>query len=345
VIQEDALVAIAPSAAGRPRVDLRHVTFPSPRAHHRPLNLAPVALPATPAAPTLVAAACRPEAPPGRDTGEYEPSFSDWLFYRAGLDPHCYKADSLERRLPACLRALRVDATHRARSLLRRRPEMLSLALDAALVGVTSFFRDAEVFAHLRSDVLPALVAEAGERGRPVRVWSAGCSSGKELYSVGMLLAESGASGPARARLLGTDARGAAVDAARAGRYADADVDAVPADLCARYFERDGPAAWRVTGALRSAAEWHAGNLLRRAEPGPWDLILCRNVGIYLRPDAAARLWRSLAAALRPGGRLVLGRAERPTGVAGLDAVGPCVYQRAAALHDAGTRPRTDGRA
>ena len=324
----------APPSLGRPRVDLRHVTFPTtPRAYDRPLNFAP----ATPGGHA---------PPPSADAGEHEPSFGDWLFRRAGLDPACYKPDSLARRVPACLRALGVDATSRARTLLRRRPELVSNALDAALVGVTQFFRDADVFAPLARDVLPALVADADAYADPVRVWSAGCSSGKELYSVAMLLADLGLT-PGRARLLGTDARASAVEAARAGRYADVAVDAIPRDLRDRHFTRHPatpPAArWRVGESLRRMTDWRVGDLLARVEPGPWDLVLCRNVGIYLRPDAAARLWQSLASVVRPGGFLVLGRAERPTGVAGLTTVSPCVYRRVTGL-DAAASNRTGGR-
>jgi chemotaxis methyl-accepting protein methylase len=286
-----------------------------------------------------------PDGPtPPPDAGEYEPSFADWLFHRAGLDPACYKPDSLARRVPACLRALGVDATARARALLRRRPELVPKALDAALVGVTQFFRDADVFATLARDVLPALIRDAATT--PIRAWSAGCSTGKELYSVAMLLSDLGVT-PARARLLGTDARAAAVDAARAGRFADAAVDAVPPDLRDRHFTGHPaapPAArWRVGEPLRAMTDWRTGNLLARVEPGPWDLVLCRNVAIYLRPDAAARLWQGLASVVRPGGFLVLGRAERPAGVPGLAMVRPCVYRRVAGLGDATASNRTGG--
>jgi chemotaxis methyl-accepting protein methylase len=91
----------------------------------------------------------------------------------------------------------------------------------------------------------------------------------------------------------------------------------------------DTGGAPRVTPAIAGMTEWRHGDLLTRAEPGPWDLILCRNVAIYLRPEAADRIWNALVATLRPGGYLVLGRAERPAGVDGLVAVRPCVYRKA----------------
>ena len=82
--------------------------------------------------------------------------------------------------------------------------------------------------------------------------------------------------------------------------------------------------------ALRLAARWRTADVLAGPVPGPWDLILCRNLAIYLQPDANARLWAGLESALRPGGFLVTGKAERPAGPAAarLRAAGPCVYRK-----------------
>ena len=73
---------------------------------------------------------------------------------------------------------------------------------------------------------------------------------------------------------------------------------------------------------------WRTGDVLTLPEPGTWDLVLCRNLAIYLQPEAASGLWRRLGASLRPGGLLALGKAERPTGASDLAAVGPCLYRR-----------------
>jgi len=94
---------------------------------------------------------------------------------------------------------------------------------------------------------------------------------------------------------------------------------------------------YRLQRALRAAVRWRCGDALAAPEPGPWDLVLCRNVAIYLQPESAAVLWPSLATVLRPGGALVLGKAERPTGVADLVNEGPCVFRRVDAARG-GTR-------
>jgi chemotaxis protein methyltransferase CheR len=239
----------------------------------------------------------------------------------AGLSPAAYRSAPLERRVNACLRALKVETEVAARRKLDASPGLLPLALSTLLIGVSAFFRDAAVFDALRTAVVPALRETPGG----LRVWSVGCSTGAELYSVAILLAEAGLLD--RAELLGTDCRHDALDAAHEGVFAAGALEAVDDDLRARYFERV-PRGWRVAGALRSRASWRAGDATRDLADGPWHLVLCRNLVIYLRPAAADPLFVALAARLAPGGFLVVGKAERPPAPAGLAGVARCVYRR-----------------
>jgi chemotaxis methyl-accepting protein methylase len=248
--------------------------------------------------------------------------FIDWLFRRAGLDAAVYRGDTLARRLPSCLRALGSETYDEARRLVERHPRLLDTALETLVVGVTGFFRDSFVFAVLADRVLPALA----DAGRGLNVWSVGCSDGRELYSVAMLLDEHDLL--ERSYLVGTDCRSAAVAQARAGLFDEDALADVPAETAARYFERVA-SGWRVARPLRDAMRWWVGDALRLPEIGAWDVILCRNLAIYLYPDAADRLWRRLAGALRVGGFLVTGKAERPRHADGLVNVAPCTYRRA----------------
>jgi chemotaxis protein methyltransferase CheR len=247
--------------------------------------------------------------------------FIHWLFQQIGVDAGQYRAETLSRRLTACLRGLRVAAVDEARRLLERQPQLIPSAIDTMLVGVTSFFRDPDVFAMLADGVLPDLA-----RGRSgLHVWSAGCSDGAELYSVGMLFAPLG--WLASSYLLGTDCRAVAIQQARAGWFSPAACATAPPLLRARYLQDEGGRV-RASALLRSALRWRVANLLQAAEPGLWDIILCRNTAMYLQSEATARLWRQLEAALRPGGLLVVGKAERPVGVKGFEPLGPCLYRR-----------------
>src|SRR5688500_14040765 len=153
-----------------------------------------------------------------------------WIFRQSGLDLRHYRPETLKRRVPACLRALRVDSPQRAHALLRRDPDLLPAALGALVIGVTGVFRDAPAFAALRDRVLPALAAG----GRRLRVWSVGCSNGAELYSVAILRAEQRVL--SRCGLLGTDGRPDAVARAATGLFRADAVAGVPQELLTRHF-------------------------------------------------------------------------------------------------------------
>jgi chemotaxis protein methyltransferase CheR len=190
--------------------------------------------------------------------------------------------------------------------LCRRDPAVRASLRRSILVPVTGLFRDPEQFDLLGQRVLPALLRTRRRLG----VWSAGCSDGSELYSVVLLLRELGAL--EGSRLVGSDLAGGRLDVARQGAV--------------------------VSGAVRREARpvlrWERRDLLREPPPpGAFDLVLCRNVAIYFAPPAQRALHAKLAAALRPGGLLMLGTSEQllAPGQFGLAAAGPHLYQKVAA--------------
>ena len=239
----------------------------------------------------------------------------------AGLDPTVYRPAPLARRVSACLRDLRADSQDAACRRLVAAPALAGPALSTLLIGVSEFFRDPAVFDLLRHVAVPA----ARARRRPARILSVGSSSGAELYSAAMLLAE--ADLLAGARLLGIDCRADAVTAARIGWYDEPALTGVDGDARARYFTETA-GGWQVAGQLRRRTRWVQADATRRVPAGPWAMILCRNLAIYLTPAASAALFTRLAAALVPGGHLVVGKAERPPAGLGLTLVGRCVYER-----------------
>lgn len=257
-----------------------------------------------------VAAARRPRAQrPAARSAEPQPAphpFLVWLLAQAGLDHRAYRTSALERRLPACLRQLRTTTPEEARALLEQRPERVPFALGTILIGVSEFFRDEAVFRALGEEVLPGLLREKAA----LRICSVGCSNGQELYSVAIQLAELGAL--ERCQLLGLDCRAEAVARAEAGLFTANEVKNIREERLRRFFHpEDG--RWRVAPALRAATRWRGEDLFGLpTEREPFDLILCRNVMIYLAPAHAARAWELLRARLRNGGFLVTGKAEEP---------------------------------
>jgi chemotaxis protein methyltransferase CheR len=245
-----------------------------------------------------------------------------YVLQQCGLDPRAFRDAPMSRRLPACLRMLRAASVDEACAVLAATPGLLPVALNTLLVGVTEFFRDRPVFDALQTLVIPALTAAPCT---PIRVWSAGAADGAELYSVAILLAEAGVLD--RCELVGTDCRPSAVERARSGLFEASSVAALPAHIRQRYFT---PAAsgehWQVADSMRVHTRWTVADVCSSDEPGPWDLVLCRNVAIYLSPWAAADVFSRLARLMASRGYLVVGKADRPA-TSALRSVARCIYQ------------------
>ena len=246
--------------------------------------------------------------------------FVSWVFQRAGLAVDSYRGEPLQRRLSACLRALHTETETQACQLLEQRPDLLSTALGVLLIGVTDFFRDPSVFETLRAEILPQLASPA----RPLRIWSVGCSNGAELYSLAIMLAQVGLLEDSF--LLGSDCRHDAIEQAQTGLYKSSEIRKIdPSDRC-RYFEEAG-SSWQPIEPLRRRIRWKVADITRDIEEGPWDIILWRNMSIYLNAETSASLWRGLASALAPNGVLIVGKTERPPAELPLINVSRCIYR------------------
>ena len=254
------------------------------------------------------------------ETTESRDDFIDWVIGRAGLDASLYRHRPLQRRLTACLRTLEVRSVDDARKLLENRPDLLSAAISSLLIGVTEFFRDPAVFERVQSEVLPNLAVRHGR----LRIWSAACASGEELYSLAILLSEAGLL--SRSFLLGTDCRIDAIEQARSALYDPDALGLLEPAIRERYFEPAGNSR-RPIEALRGLAHWKVADLAETIEDGPWDIIFWRNLAIYLSPGPAAAMWERLAGALAPDGYLIVGKAEWPPPGHGLLPLCRCIYR------------------
>ena len=183
-------------------------------------------------------------------------------------------------------------------------------------VGETYFYRDPAQFEFVRDTILPEL--RRGKGADPtLRAWSAGCASGEEAYSLAILLTEQGLA--ARAQILGTDISRSALRQARAGTYRQWSLRALEEPLRARYF-RPRDDQWELVEPIRRRVRFEHLNLAHSHYPslcsGVWgmDLIFCRNVLIYLSPDAVRAVGTRLIASLSEGGWLIAGAADPPLG-------------------------------
>ena len=247
------------------------------------------------------------------------PGLAALVLAQAGLDPARYRPMPLRRRASACVRTMKAASEADACTRLEADPRLTVAALSTLLIGVSDFFRDRPVFDTLRTSVVASLRA----RGRPIRVLSVGCSSGAELYSVALMLAESQLL--EGAHLLGIDCRSDAVTAARTATFTDAVLARLDAGLKSRYFDPVAGGA-RVIEPLQQRTEWRVVDATRDIPAGPWDLVLCRNLFIYLHDWVVKAMLIRIVEQLVPGGCLVVGKAERPPAALRLTALAQCVY-------------------
>jgi chemotaxis protein methyltransferase CheR len=195
-------------------------------------------------------------------------------------------------------------------------PRELELLVNDVAIHETSFFRNPAQFELLQKVVLPERVSVRLRSGeRRLQIWSAGCSTGQEPYSVAITLAESVVL-PERwdLGLLASDAASRAVEQARRGRYTGVQVEGLSQARRQRFFERRGD-AYTVRPWVRRGLEFRQGNVLSGPPWGGFDVVFCRNVMIYFDRQRQKRLAEVLEAAVTPGGYLFLGHTESLAGI------------------------------
>jgi two-component system CheB/CheR fusion protein len=248
-----------------------------------------------------------------------EPSVNVWLpkivelmRTQTAQDFSHYKPGTLQRRVERRIALLDIapNGADRYLDLLHRDPQELELLTKDLLIHVTRFFRDADVFAELEKTIIPAMVDDH-DAAASIRIWVVGCSTGEEVYSLAMLCLErlGTVRRPAKLQIFASDIDAEAVAAAREGLYPIAIEDAVsPARLQRFFAHEDG--GYRVLPELRSTIVFAVQDVLADPPFSRLDLISCRNLLIYLRPDAQAKVIDLFNFALCPDGILLLGSAE-----------------------------------
>ena len=231
---------------------------------------------------------------------------------RSGIDFSSYKEPTIRRRLQRRMMDTNSATLEDYVRYVRRHPEEYERLANSFLIKVTDFFRDTDLFSCLREQVLPGLIDEARRRrGNELRLWSAGCATGEEAYSLAILVSQLLGEDLEQfaVRVFATDLDADAVAFARRGVYPSSALKDVPPELRDRYFI-PLDSAWEVRKQLRSMVIFGQHDLGQRAPFPRIDLVLCRNVLIYFTPELQRRSLQLFAFALREGGYLVLGKAE-----------------------------------
>jgi len=203
------------------------------------------------------------------------------------------------------------DISEMVRDIQTKRDNALMWAVTEALANTeTSFFRDRAPFQQFREEILPELAI--ARDGAPIRIWSAGCSTGQEPYSLAMIVEDEASKYPGlKTELFGSDLSERCLEKAQSGLYTQFEVQrGLPIRLLVRHFEKNDE-TWALNPRIRQAVRWRRVNLLADLTGlGEFDVIFCRNVVSSLDRDVAARVLEQLAAALPEDGRLVLGIEE-----------------------------------
>jgi two-component system, chemotaxis family, CheB/CheR fusion protein len=235
----------------------------------------------------------------------------DYLYERRNFDFRGYKQGSLSRRILKRMQAVGIEDFQRYTEVLEANPGEFAELFNTILINVTSLARDREAWQVLAESIIPAIV-DGKPPEEPARIWSAGCASGEEAYTLAVLFAE--ALGEDRFRravkIYATDVDSDALTAARHGRYRMADlVEAFGEERTSRFFEIDGTeGVFRAD--LRRALIFGRHDLVQDPPISRIDLVTCRNTLMYFTAEAQAKILASFHFALNPGAYLFLGKAE-----------------------------------
>ncbi len=227
-----------------------------------------------------------------------------------GFDFTGYKRSSLTRRVGRRMEQIGIADHAEYLDRLELDADEYTTLFNTILINVTAFFRDTEAWDYLRTEVLPPLIA-AKPLGRPLRVWSAGCASGEEAYTLAMVLCEllGVEDFRNRVKIYATDVDADGLGTARQASYGEREIQAVPLDLRTKYFEEhDG--RWVFRPDLRRSVIFGRNDLVQDAPISRIDLLVCRNTLMYFTAETQARILTRFHFALADTGVLFLGKAE-----------------------------------
>jgi two-component system CheB/CheR fusion protein len=253
------------------------------------------------------------------DEGRDLEHFLEELHRNRGVDFRSYKRLTILRRLSRRMAATGCKSLDEYSTYVEEHPEEYKQLIGAFLIKVTEFFRDPELFDYLKEEVLPGLVEEAREGENQLRIWSAGCATGEEAYSLAILVSEvlGREAGLFNVRIFATDIDEDAVRFARRGVYPPSALGGLSEEQIGRYFvDEDG--SYQVKKQIRGMIVFGEHDLAQRSPFPHVDLVVSRNVLIYFSGELQRRALQLFAYSLRDGGYLVTGKAESPSLLADL---------------------------
>jgi len=245
--------------------------------------------------------------------------FRDYIHQHSGIYLEEQKADSL--RISLITRATRhsFDSLAQYYDMLVIDEEEFKELMNLVTINETSFFRFPQQFEAMRKFVIPEIIESKPPTNRQFRVWSAGCSTGEEPYTIAMTLLDSGIEGLGyKLEVMGTDVSTNALLRAKQGVYPARGLLSIPSSVSSRFFEPTSQ-GHRVSERARKLVTFQYHNLIKEPYPlalmGNWDIIFCRNVTIYFRLESTRRVVENFYESLNPGGYLFIGHSETLTSI------------------------------
>lgn len=231
------------------------------------------------------------------------------MIYRArGLDVNQYKENYLKRRFAVRMRALQLNTYAAYIKHLEAYNDEYNILLDKLTINVTQFFRDPEIFIEFEANILPEILSKSGE----VRVWSAGCSSGEEPYSIAMSIEETAERMGRKDydyEICATDIDDAALYAAIAGKYEGRTLENIAEKRKNKYFTFDGK-YYLASDGLKKHIKFIKANLMEPYKKRYFDVVFCRNVIIYFSKDLQRKVIGYYWDALKDDGIFFMGKTE-----------------------------------
>ncbi|NLB19127.1 MAG: protein-glutamate O-methyltransferase CheR [Syntrophomonadaceae bacterium] len=232
----------------------------------------------------------------------------EWFVKKAyqkyGIDLSSYKRPQMERRINSFMRTVGASDYSDLIKMCNEDQEIRCSFIEHLTINVSDFFRNPNCWEILQRDIIPGLIKER----TPIKIWSAGCSTGEEPYSLALLMREYFPQ--QMVNIMATDIDDAALSKAQIGNYSCKAVQGVPPHLLKKYFTED-ESGFTIDEKIKKMVKYNKQNMLEDRFLSDFDLILCRNVIIYFTEEAKEKLYNKFAQALRLEGVLFIGSTEQ----------------------------------
>ncbi|AJD91303.1 chemotaxis protein CheR [Jeotgalibacillus malaysiensis] len=230
--------------------------------------------------------------------------FVSYIKNKTGIDLSLYKEAQMKRRLTSLYEKKGYSSFTDFSTALSSEQNLLDEFLDRMTINVSEFYRNQKRWEILEQKIIPGLL----KTHKPLKVWSAACSTGEEPYSLAMVLNQFPKG--SYSHILATDLDKIAIEKAKIGLYAERALAEVPSKIKQEYFTRQG-SFYQVSDRIKGQVRFKQQNLLKDRFDTSYDLIVCRNVMIYFTEEAKEALYHKFSQSLRPGGILFVGSTEQ----------------------------------